>query len=93
MHSNCSVKRKHGMEMRKVNGEHEGNAWSKRNERNHNNRGALCVGVVNMVGTLPLARQYCHGLKVGYVQVRVWVHIPVPATYKTSPRTSKMDEN
>jgi len=29
-----------------------------------------------------------HGLRVG-----VWVRIPVPATYKMSPRTSKTDEN
>ena len=35
----------------------------------------------------------CHRLRVGYVRVRVRVQIPVPATYKTSPRTSKTDEN
>ena len=35
----------------------------------------------------------CHGLRVGYVQVWVRVQIPVPATYKTSPRTSKTDDN
>jgi len=34
-----------------------------------------------------------HGLRVGYRRVRVRVQIPVPATYKTSPRTSKMERN
>jgi len=34
-----------------------------------------------------------HGLRVGYRRVRVWVQIPVPASYKTSSRTSKTDEN
>ena len=34
-----------------------------------------------------------HGLRVGYRRVRVRVQIPVPATYKTSPRTSKTDRN
>jgi len=34
-----------------------------------------------------------HGLRVGYRWVQVWVQIPVPATYKMSPRTSKTDRN
>jgi hypothetical protein len=34
-----------------------------------------------------------HGLQVGYRRVQIWVQISVPATYKTSPRTSKMDRN
>jgi len=33
-----------------------------------------------------------HGLWVGYRRVWVWVQIPVPVAYKTSSRTSKMDE-
>jgi len=34
-----------------------------------------------------------HGLRVGYMWVGVRVRIPVPATYKISPRTSKTDGN
>jgi len=34
-----------------------------------------------------------HGLRVGYRRVLVRVQIPVPASYKTSPRTSKTDKN
>ena len=35
----------------------------------------------------------CHGLQVRYMRLQVPVHIPVPATYKTSPRMSKTNEN
>ena len=34
-----------------------------------------------------------YGLRVGYTRVRVRVQISVPATYKTSPRTSETDGN
>ena len=33
MHSSCGVKNRHGMKMRRMNGEHERGAWSKVNER------------------------------------------------------------
>ena len=51
-------------------------------EQKDKDTGSDCQGFLNP-----------HGLRVGYMRVRVWDQIPVPANYKTSPRTSKTDEN
>ena len=34
--SNCGVRRRHGMRMRKMNGEHEESAWSRESKENRN---------------------------------------------------------
>ena len=48
----------------------------------------IILGLGNITGS-----DTPHGLRVGYRRVRVRVRIPIPATYKTSPRSCKTDKN